>query len=244
MQEISGYKDGVSTVGLLGWTNSTKPVSNTTGKYLLGYNTQTKQLEIIGVNGSTIQVISDETKKSIALFAHPVGTYYWTSSTTFNPNTAWGGTWVRIQDGRCLISNCSSQSYISAKTVGNTGGTETVELGVTHIPPHQHKHTHPHTHERGTLNITGSFGCDDRATTWLKGAFTSATWKPVGGDYKDTTANKEDNQHVHINFDASKGWSGELKEDRTQATPHSTGGGSAHNNMPPYRVAVCWYRTA
>ena len=39
MSEISGYEDGVATVSVLGWTNSTRPNANHTGKYLLGYNT-------------------------------------------------------------------------------------------------------------------------------------------------------------------------------------------------------------
>ncbi len=28
---------------------------------------------------------------------YPVGSYYETSDTTFNPNTAWGGTWVEVE---------------------------------------------------------------------------------------------------------------------------------------------------
>ena len=41
MQKLSGYDDGVETISVLGWNNNTKPTVNTTGKYLLGYNTST-----------------------------------------------------------------------------------------------------------------------------------------------------------------------------------------------------------
>ena len=33
-------------------------------------------------------------------FFYPVGSYYETSDATFNPNTAWGGTWVLDSAGR------------------------------------------------------------------------------------------------------------------------------------------------
>lgn len=235
MQKISGYNDGVETISVLGWNNTTKPRVNTTGKYLLGYNTSTGQLEIIGANGDTMQVVSDSTKKSIALLAHPVGTYYWTSSTSFNPNTAWGGTWVRIQDGRCLISDCSAKQYITAKTVGGTGGTETVTLTKNQMPKHDHPHTHRHRHDRGDMNITGTFAGGIDTDNW-SGAFYKMSQIP--------RMNDADGHHMKTGFDASRSWTGHTNYDETSASAHITGGGQAHNNMPPYRVAVCWYRTA
>jgi len=75
-------------------------------------------------------------KKEIALMAHPVGEYYWTSDASFNPATAWGGTWERIQDGRVLISNNGSHS------VGSTGGSETVTLSLAQLPKYTHSHKH------------------------------------------------------------------------------------------------------
>ena len=38
MVKISGYPD-VETVGILGWTNATRPNRNPNNNYLLGYNT-------------------------------------------------------------------------------------------------------------------------------------------------------------------------------------------------------------
>ena len=43
----------------------------------------------------------------------PVGSYYETSDTSFNPNTAWGGTWVEDTEGLSTIAYKSSDSDFS-----------------------------------------------------------------------------------------------------------------------------------
>ena len=236
MIEISGYPD-VETVSVKGWTTSTRPKSNPNSNYLLGYNTQTKSLELIGTNGAVIEVLSDDTKKSIALLAHPVGEYFWTSNASFNPNTAWGGTWERIQDGRCLISNNGSHA------VGSTGGSETVTLSLSQIPSHSHPHTHNHTHGRGTMNITGKFYLNRSASVGqgvgaAQGAFSFGD--KVSARRCDDSAGDE---LQYVNLDASRSWTGRTTEDSTAASYHAQGGGGSHNNMQPFRTAICWHRT-
>lgn len=82
-------------------------------------------------------------EKAAFLAAHPVGTYWWTSSNT-NPNTTYGGTWTQIKDKFVYASG--------GKSVGNTGGTESVTLTSNQIPSHRHtgpSHSHSlnsHTH--------------------------------------------------------------------------------------------------
>ena len=49
---------------------------------------------------------------------YPVGSIYVSTSATFNPNTTWGGTWVKTAKGRCLIG--ANDTY----PVGTTGGNE------------------------------------------------------------------------------------------------------------------------
>ena len=49
---------------------------------------------------------------------HPVGSIYISTSSTFNPQTAWGGTWRKTADGRCLIG--ANDTY----PLGSTGGAE------------------------------------------------------------------------------------------------------------------------
>ena len=62
----------------------------------------------------------EQTQRMLNLF-YPVGSYYETSDTTFDPNTAWGGTWVEDTAGRILVS----QDTGTFTTVGDTGGSET-----------------------------------------------------------------------------------------------------------------------
>ena len=63
------------------------------------------------------------------LAAHPVGDYWWTSS-SIDPNTEYGGTWEKVTDKFIYASG--------SKSVGDTGGSETVTLTVDQIPSHSH----------------------------------------------------------------------------------------------------------
>ena len=63
---------------------------------------------------------------------YPVGTYYETSNTSFNPNTAWGGTWVREDDGTALVSYKSSGKF--NEDIGTIVGEETHQLVFKELP--------------------------------------------------------------------------------------------------------------
>lgn len=65
---------------------------------------------------------------------YPVGTYYETSDTTFDPNVSWGGTWVEDTTGRVTVSRDSG----TFATVGSTGGEETHVLQISEMPEHDH----------------------------------------------------------------------------------------------------------
>ena len=56
---------------------------------------------------------------------HPVGSYYETSDTSFNPNTAWGGTWVEDSKGRVTVGLDSTQTEFD--TIGKTGGSKELQ---------------------------------------------------------------------------------------------------------------------
>lgn len=242
MQQISGYPD-VETVGVKSWTTNTRPSSNPNSNLLLGYNTTTGSLELIGQDGTVTEILSNAVKKQIALMAHPVGEYYWTSDASFNPNTAWGGTWVRIQDGRCLISNNSSYS------VGSTGGAETVVLSKNNLPPIILEHNHG----VGSFKIDGSVTSVDRDSSdgsyfetltmadeiQSSGALSVKNRANAWG-YRDS-GNKDNAGYrtIQLLADSMHGFTGHSTSALT-----NVGGGTAHNNMQPYRTAVCWHRTA
>lgn len=62
------------------------------------------------------------------LIYYPVGSYYETSDATFDPNTAWGGTWSLEAEG--LVHIGAGSNY----TLGDTGGNKDAI-----IPYHNHK---------------------------------------------------------------------------------------------------------
>ena len=58
---------------------------------------------------------------------YPVGSYYETSNANFDPNTAWGGTWVEDTAGRVLVAKDTG----TFSTVGGTGGAKTHSHGLS-----------------------------------------------------------------------------------------------------------------
>lgn len=79
---------------------------------------------------------------------YPVGSYYETSNTSFNPNTAWGGTWI-LNDtaGRVTVALQSTDDNFNE--LGKTGGSTS------------NKHTHSRAEDGKTIstvnNQAGSF---------------------------------------------------------------------------------------
>lgn len=126
------------------------------------------------------------------LDCYPVGSYYETSDTSFDPNSAWGGTWVLDSKGRVTVGR--DETIADFNTVGKTGGEKTHTLTVDEMPSH--------THKDGT----------------------NASVAYVGHVGANT---------AQVAFDANSG-----------RPTTATGGGQAHNNMPPYVVVNRWHRTA
>ena len=100
MREVSGYPY-IDSVCVKVWDNNSIPDDRCCGegKVLLGYNSDTKSLQIISNSGTDVGL-----SKAIALLAHPVGSYYETSDPNFNPNTEWGGNWELDTPGRVMVS--------------------------------------------------------------------------------------------------------------------------------------------
>lgn len=81
--------------------------------------------EYVAVYGSSSSLID---------MFYPIGSYYETSNTAFDPNVSWGGTWVEDTGGRVLVAQDSG----TFTTVGGTGGEETHQLVAAEIPSHHH----------------------------------------------------------------------------------------------------------
>lgn len=84
---------------------------------------------------------------------YPVGSYFETSDTEFNPNTAWGGVWQLEQDGTVLVSSSSGEGSKFNTTVGTIVGEEAHTLITNEIPP-----LSIYPNEGNNDPITGGFG--------------------------------------------------------------------------------------
>lgn len=63
-------------------------------------------------------------------FIYPVGSYYETSDTSFNPNIAWGGTWLEDTKGRVTVALDSDDTDFAS--IGATGGSKYLQEHTHH----------------------------------------------------------------------------------------------------------------
>lgn len=124
----------------------------------------------------------------------------------------------------------SLQLQVPGVNVNGTVG-ETV-LTVDQIPAHSHDGSTSmagsHSHTRGSMNITGTFGCDDRASNLYSGAFYSSAQNQA-----NTSAEGGDNYWFQFNFDAKRSWSGSTSSSGSHSHTLSigtTGGGQGHTH--------------
>ena len=165
---------------------------------------------------------------------YPVGSIFQTTS-DIDPNDYFRvGVWEKIENAFLYGSG--------TKIVKSMGGEETHALTWIEMPSHSHSgstnSTGGHTHTRGTMNITGNFGCVDAPK--CDGAFALAS-----GTYSQNSNGGNNNDHV--NFNASRSWTGATSSNGSHThnvTVDYSGGGAAHNNMPPYYVVHIWHRVS
>lgn len=71
-------------------------------------------------------------------FVYPIGSYYETSDTSFDPNDTWGGTWVLEAEGQVHVSAGTNYAVSGALTNTSDGGEATHLLTVDEMPSHNH----------------------------------------------------------------------------------------------------------
>ena len=195
---------------------------------------------------------------------HPIGSIYISTSASFNPQEAWGGTWKKTADGRCLIG--ASGAY----PLGSTGGEATHELTVDEMPLHNHEfhgngttgannrgHTHSYTKATGVQghNLTiNEMPSHNHGLNDFKGDQNIQH----GGDYTVVTRN---GSTVYTTATAGGGAahshglstagtaSGAESQNHTHSFTYNgvtnyNGANDAHNNMQPYLAVYIWERTA
>ena len=152
---------------------------------------------------------------------YPVGSYYETSDTTFDPNTEWGGTWVLEAEGLVHIS--SGTNYVVSANDKDGGEA-------THLLTSSESGVQPHAHGASSgigyissVRIVGAVGTLYSANQTAGYGSTSS--------YKDVTntSNFPAANHTHS-----------ITVNNATAKDATT----AHNNMQPYKIVNRWHRTA
>ena len=238
-------------------------VTGIEGKIPDAASTSNKMATASDITGLDSRVSANETAisgmlQSVFDAIFPVGAIYQTESSTFNPNTVFGHTWVQIND-RVLVGQGTTYT-----TAGDTGGSSSVTIGTTNLPAHQHSISSQSVSISGSTDEwkgkgrvyagyteTGGgenlgFGPD---TGVAYDGYTNivvpyARWYPgrgnTGGDpYQtsgDVAAFNIDVTHSHT-FSGT----GTMTAGNTGDGP---GTGAALNVMNPYEVVYIWKRTA
>ena len=93
------------------------------------------------INSLSTQVNNNNTNSNIFLKSYPVGSIYISTSST-NPGSTYGGTWVEYGKGKTLVGVDSSDSDFN--TVEKIGGEKTHTLTIDEMPSHNHTLTQYH----------------------------------------------------------------------------------------------------
>ena len=164
--------------------------------------------------------------KELLDLIYPLGAIY-LSLNAASPSDLFGGTWEQIS-GKFLLA--SGDGY----SIGSTGGEEAHTLTSDEMPIHHHSGftdsdgSHSHSYGSGKyvhLTTDGDTGAD------------TYSGNVSGSGYK-LPRSKDSDSYSHGSNTASSG------SHTHSFTTGSSGGGAAHNNMPPYLVVNVWKRTA
>jgi hypothetical protein len=159
----------------------------------------------------------------VVLAAYPVGSLYWTSKASFDPNIAWGGTWVRIKDKFIYAMGDND-------TVNATGGAKTVTLGTTDLPDHHHIFS-----GTTTYGYLYSIAVDNDGVTPSKGFISYSNART----YKD-----EGGSESFRYYDFTMAVTPTGKATGIRNTSDATFTQTAVDKMPPYICKYCWERVS
>lgn len=169
---------------------------------------------------------------------YPIGSYYETSDTSFDPNISWGGTWSLETEG--LVHIGAGSNY----TVGDTGGEKTHTLKAAEAAQKNlgaiasggmsanssHSHNTADSDEKFLISTANVYVSDSKYnypstnTSGVRYLVTTST----GTQYVNEITNTSSASLAHTH----------------STTISGSDASSAHNNMQPYIVVNRWHRTA
>ena len=168
-----------------------------------------------GNSYSSYNLLSLASQNAVLNMFYPVGSYYETSDTSFNPNLTWGGTWILETAGMVHVSGAASGTYTvsGANSASGAGAKDGGEA--THVLTASETGIRNHTHTYSDYNTT----------------------------YTAKTASRKPGTSTAVSYQTGLTAGGGATT-RTSNNPASEQSGAAHNNMQPYIVVYRWHRTA
>lgn len=156
--------------------------------------------------GSTIKALSTGGSETVTLTANelPAHNHKATAGAAGGHNHTATASSVADHKHSVAASEVANHSHTaSATSVADHSHTAYSGLGGKHSHSCVVGYSGNHDHSRGSMNITGKFGCDDRATNVQGGAFyAQQQWAA------NTSANGGDGTFFQFVFDASRSWTG------------------------------------
>ena len=223
--------------------------------------------DVIGDIHDKDAVHYDELKTVILDYIYPVGRIVISASSSFDPNTEWGGEWQKIDQGKVLLS--SGTNY----AVGSTGGekSHTLTADQCALPGHTHTYNKPksatnnHTlsvaqipsHNHGSKSLVGYFNVrrwvsDGHIVTGSSGIVS----QKISGSKANSTASygtsaqpgldivTVDATHTHTSQGGGQGHSHGIGTDSTNTSNTSKSATKALSLMQPYMAVDIWQRIA
>lgn len=167
--------------------------------------------------------------------AFPVGSIFIAVVST-DPSTLLGyGTWSAFGAGKMLVGRDSGDTDFD--TAEETGGAKTVTLTEAQIPSHTHVQN-SHNHTQDAHNHTQNAHVHDEFNN------SATTGGLVGWGAQDTSTNNASLTGYDTGSTTATNIAATATNQSATATNQNTGGGGAHNNLPPYIVVYLWKRTA
>lgn len=179
---------------------------------------------------------------------YPIGSIYMSTSSA-NPSSLFGGTWIQWGKGRVPVGIDTGQTEFNS--VEKTGGVKTVNVAHTHTVSHAHS-TNAHSHTSTAHSHVGTFGYDENCfyTTNVNGdsavSSSGTNSNGTGKGYVITPSGSAKTNTVRI----SKTSSEKVSIGNASVTVNSTSAKSdsalspSQSILQPYITCYMWKRTA